>query len=193
MRWLQLLIFNSNCSIEDDSFIWVQSNSSKYCHLMPIIKFLHTVIGFQVLLCTSNNSIKRQSFIYTQLNNETVLFLTIYFNRSFLCPQFKFQTSIAPIDRTLSGATTLSQSGSGRNGNERKNTRWSGVGFYFSSEIHLVYFTAPAWLLEAKWLFVLDTWNHMTVWKLFVFDGLSYLPTPPLGQDMTQGQFLSGV
>ena len=22
---------------------------------------------------------------------------------------------------------------------------------------------------------------------------LSYLPTPPLGQDMTQGQFLSGV
>ena len=24
-------------------------------------------------------------------------------------------------------------------------------------------------------------------------DLLSYLPTPPLGQDMTQGQFLSGV
>ena len=23
--------------------------------------------------------------------------------------------------------------------------------------------------------------------------GLSYLPTPPLGQDMTQGQFLSGI
>ena len=27
--------------------------------------------------------------------------------------------------------------------------------------------------------------------SLFFF--LSYLPTPPLGQDMTQGQFLSGV
>ena len=24
-------------------------------------------------------------------------------------------------------------------------------------------------------------------------DGRYYLPTPPLGQDMTQGQFLSGV
>ena len=24
-------------------------------------------------------------------------------------------------------------------------------------------------------------------------DSLPYLPTPPLGQDMTQGQFLSGV
>ena len=31
-----------------------------------------------------------------------------------------------------------------------------------------------------------NTWNHLTVYK-------SYLPTPPLGQDMTQGQFLSGV
>ena len=27
------------------------------------------------------------------------------------------------------------------------------------------------------------------IWK----SRLSYLPTPPLGQDMTQGQFLSGV
>ena len=27
----------------------------------------------------------------------------------------------------------------------------------------------------------------------FIYIYLSYLPTPPLGQDMTQGQFLSGV
>ena len=26
-----------------------------------------------------------------------------------------------------------------------------------------------------------------------IISGLSYLPTPPLGQDMIQGQFLSGV
>ena len=25
------------------------------------------------------------------------------------------------------------------------------------------------------------------------YTSMSYLPTPPLGQDMTQGQFLSGV
>ena len=33
------------------------------------------------------------------------------------------------------------------------------------------------------------------VWELFTsaLAGRYYLPTPPLGQDMTQGQFLSGV
>ena len=31
---------------------------------------------------------------------------------------------------------------------------------------------------------------HIPVTKSFMY---SYLPTPPLGQDMTQGQFLSGV
>ena len=30
-------------------------------------------------------------------------------------------------------------------------------------------------------------------WKIFMQLGVSYLPTPPLGQDMTLGQFLSGV
>ena len=31
-----------------------------------------------------------------------------------------------------------------------------------------------------------------TIW-LYIWDHYSYLPTPPLGQDMTHGQFLSGV
>ena len=32
------------------------------------------------------------------------------------------------------------------------------------------------------------------IYRIFLsLDELSYLPTPPLGQDMTQGQFLSGV
>ncbi len=30
-------------------------------------------------------------------------------------------------------------------------------------------------------------------WKFCLFVSRYYLPTPPLGQDMTQGQFLSGV
>ena len=33
----------------------------------------------------------------------------------------------------------------------------------------------------------------MNVVKLKSFKYWYYLPTPPLGQDMTQGQFLSGV
>ena len=31
------------------------------------------------------------------------------------------------------------------------------------------------------------------LWSQSELKLLSYLPTPPLGQDMTQGQFLSGV
>ena len=29
--------------------------------------------------------------------------------------------------------------------------------------------------------------------NVYIYIYISYLPTPPLGQDMTQGQFLSGV
>ena len=36
---------------------------------------------------------------------------------------------------------------------------------------------------DEKIVFIPNIWNLL----------LSYLPTPPLGQDMTQGQFLSGV
>ena len=37
--------------------------------------------------------------------------------------------------------------------------------------------------------------KYLTKWisQLFIPFIISYLPTPPLGQDMTQGQFLSGV
>ena len=40
------------------------------------------------------------------------------------------------------------------------------------------------------WLFVLDrnNWNYTYISNIYV-----YLPTPPLGQDMRQGQFISGV
>ena len=73
---------------------------------------------FQVLLCITNNSIKHQSFVYTQLNDLTDLFLTIQFSiNHFYALSFNVN-SIWPIDRTLSGATTLGQSGPGSDGNE---------------------------------------------------------------------------
>ena len=52
-------------------------------------------------------------FVYTQLNIKTVLFQTIQFNVS-----TRF-TSIWPIDRTLSGATTPGQGGPGSDSNKQ--------------------------------------------------------------------------
>ena len=65
------------------------------------------------MLCITNNSIKHKSFVYTQLNDQTVLFKKIQFSIS---TQFKCQSSIWPIDRTLSGTTTPGQSWPGTNG-----------------------------------------------------------------------------
>ena len=60
--------------------------------------FFHTIKWLQVLLCISNNSIKHLSFVYTQFKHQN--------------------SSIWPIDRTLSGTTTPGQSRLGSNGNE---------------------------------------------------------------------------
>ena len=73
MKWLQVLLFNTNNSIQHYSFI---------C----------TVKWFQVLLCITNNSIKHKSFVYKKLNVQTVLFLAIQFSMSLVCTQFKCQT-----------------------------------------------------------------------------------------------------
>ena len=100
-------------------------------------------------------------FVYTQLNVKTVPFQTIQFSISM---QF---SSIWPIDRTLSGATTLGQSRPGSNGSEGVlcipqtsritgtllsdclvsylgHTLWWWWGLTPSAEMHLVYSTAPA-------------------------------------------------
>ena len=64
----------------------------------------------------SNTSVQHKYsfffFVYIQLIGKTVLFQTIHFHIS---TQF---SSISPIDRTLSGATTPGQSGSGSDGNK---------------------------------------------------------------------------
>ena len=55
---------------------------------------------------------KHQSFFGTQLNDLAVLFQTI----QSVC--LKLNISTGSTDRTLSGATTAGQSGSGSDGNE---------------------------------------------------------------------------
>ena len=68
-----------------------------------------------MLLCITNNSIKHQLFVYTQLNNKSVQFQMIQFSISHL---FALSLDINwPIDRILSGATSLGQSGPRSKGN----------------------------------------------------------------------------
>ena len=80
---------------------------------------MHIVKYFQVLLCITNNSIKHQSFVCTQVNDSTTLFLTIQFSINHFWHSVSMSnSSIWPIDRTLSGATTPGQGGPGSNGND---------------------------------------------------------------------------
>ena len=115
----------------------------------PKLILLYTVKWFQVLLCITNNLFKLWSFVCTQLNDQTI--------------------PIWPIDRTLSGATTLGQIRSGSNGNEEVLCipqsssitepspsngllPYPGHSFgksYSSAKTQLVYSTAPAdWALQ---------------------------------------------
>ena len=133
MKRFQVFLFNCNYCIQHYSFIL--SNCSKYHYVILIIQFRHTVKEFQVLLFNTNNSIhfntlihsntwnhftnnsiRHQSLVYTQLNDQTVPFLNIQLSINHLlnCQTVLFE----PKDRTLSGATSLGQSGPGSNGNE---------------------------------------------------------------------------
>ena len=60
MKWLQVLLFNTNYSIQRDSFICTQLNGSKYCYVLITIKY--------------------QAFVHTHLNDQTILFLAIKFS-----------------------------------------------------------------------------------------------------------------
>ena len=142
--------------------------------LFQAIQFSQTVLIQPTQFCISIY------FVYTQLNVKTVLFQTIQFNVSTVAMSkiVPFQnnsvhslninsinmhfSSIWPINRTLSGATTLGQGGLGSDGNEgvlripQSITRtspsdclelYSGrslVGSYPSAEMQSVYSTAPA-------------------------------------------------
>ena len=184
MKWLRKLLFNTNYSIQNYSFICIQSNSSKYCYLIPIIKFRHIVKKFQVLLFNTNNSTQHYSFVcpqisgsrycdvavithlninhlFTQLNDRTVLFIRNQFSVVALSLNVKqFQLL---IDKTRSGSTNLGQSEPGGNGN---------------GGVLRIFLTIRLFSVIIRTL----------IWGI-----LPYLPTLPHGQDMTQGQFLSGV
>ena len=109
------------------------------------------------------NSIKYPSFIYTQLNDQTVLFQTVQFNTTHL---FAYSLNVKQFyltHRPHSGATTLSLSGPGSDGNEGvfsipQSSNITGASlsdclmwypghsvgneFYSSAEMQLVYSTA---------------------------------------------------
>ena len=67
------------------------------------------------------------------------------------------------------------------NNNNNNTTKWfmHKPEFFIEKEIHKIIKD-----------FVIQTNHLISTSSLFL---VSYLPTPPLGQDMTQGQFLSGV
>ena len=82
------------------------STQFKYKYRVELSKtFLFKVIQFsQIVLIQTTQFNISIVFVHTQLNVKTVLFQTIQFS---IGMQF---SSIWPIDRTLSGATTLGQS-----------------------------------------------------------------------------------
>ena len=91
MKWWQVLLFNTNYSIQHNSFIYTKSNGFKNCYVIPIIQFRNIIKEFCVLLCITNNSSKHKdrSFVYTQSNSQTTLFQTFRFNVSQLSVQVK--------------------------------------------------------------------------------------------------------
>ena len=64
-----------------------KSNGSKYCYISLTIQ-------------------SNISQLFTQLNEQTILFITIQFNKSFVFSQFTCQTFFGPIDITISGAAS---------------------------------------------------------------------------------------
>ena len=62
VKWLQVLLFDTNYSFEHYSFIRTLSTGSKNCYVKPIIQFRHK--EFYALLFSTNNSIQRYLFIW---------------------------------------------------------------------------------------------------------------------------------
>ena len=72
---LQLLLFNTNNSIEHYSF--ANSQMAPGIAVKPIFQFRYAVKEFQVLIFNTNNSIKYYSFICTQLNGSRYCLLSL--------------------------------------------------------------------------------------------------------------------
>ena len=81
VKWLQVLLFNTNYSIQLICLLtvkWLQVLLFNTNYSIQLICLL-TVKWLQELLCITDYSFKHQSFVYTELNDQAVLFLTIQF------------------------------------------------------------------------------------------------------------------
>ena len=123
------------------------------------------------MLCIIDNLIKQWSFVYTQLTNQTVLFQTIQFSIICLHSVKISNSSIWPIYRTLSGATTLGQGRPGSDGNERvlhipqsfsitgiSMRMWNVISLWVSYLSAEMYFTTPT-----SWAPKLQNWS-LIIW-----------------------------
>ena len=77
LMYFTITLFNTNNSIQHYSFTCIQLNSSKYCYVISIIQFRHTIKEFQVLLFSTNNSIQLYLFIFTQLNGSKYCYVIL--------------------------------------------------------------------------------------------------------------------
>ena len=104
-KWFQVLLSNSNNSIQHYSFICTHF-SSKYCY----VSLCHKIQSNQIQLNISHlfsYSWKIKLFQATQFSVSHLFALSLMSN-----------SSIWPIDWTLSGTSTLGQSRPGSDGNE---------------------------------------------------------------------------
>ena len=77
VKWLQVLLFNTNYLIQHYSFICTQSNDSEYGFLIPIFQLRHTDKEFQVLLFNTNNSIQHYTIFYAQLDGSKNYYVSL--------------------------------------------------------------------------------------------------------------------
>ena len=95
-------LFNVKCCLYIyNSYIWF--NKVKY---------------FQVLLCIINNSVKHQSFVYTQSNVKQFYFKQFNLAQVLFYTAEMLNSTILPIDKTLSGSTTPTSVDPESDGNE---------------------------------------------------------------------------
>ena len=122
MKWFQVSLLKTNHSIQQYSFISAELNGCKYSYVSLSIQlnishlFTHSwmikTVRFQAIQSNINHLLGHRQKV-------KVLFLAIWFNITHLfVHSLNVKSSIWPIDRTLSGATTPGQNGPRSNGNE---------------------------------------------------------------------------
>ena len=120
LRWLvsnYAVVFVTNNSIKHQSFVNTKLNYQTILYRTIQFSISQQSSMVQVFLYITSYSIKYLSFDYTQLNYQTVLFLNIQFIINHLFA-LNVINSIWPVNTTISGATSQSQSGPENDRNE---------------------------------------------------------------------------